>query len=225
MFISRSRLQHRSRGSIIFFFFFSSRVAFAPTVLTVSFEPAMVARNGLRPLLRQTQRIFVAHQFGGASFSSTDNLQNLSAWVGMPNAILRSRLLQLPGRPLGLLPFRGLFQDSPTIPTTESTPLLSLVEQISGPVREKLAGCPVAAMESRMTGGQTQLPENLPPDACLLRPFISTRPVLTTHTPDPHLRRGRFRWGPEIAIDRRIRTGLMKQGLVAGFWFINPVVF
>jgi glycogen debranching enzyme len=190
------------KGAIIFFEIQSLR----PTVLTVSFEPAMV-QEWPAPFFGRPSASWRPINSGGAFVLSTDN-PAIFGMVGMPNATT-GPLAPYQERPRALpLEFKVRFD-----PTKDQHHFFPMVEQISGP-GEKNSSAAVAAMESRMIATANALPEIYRQTRAYYDHYFDTR--LTTHTPDPHFDTA-MRWA-EIAIDQtKVRTG-DETSLVAGWY-------
>jgi glycogen debranching enzyme len=190
------------KGAIIFFEIESLR----PTVLTVSFEPAMV-QEWPAPFFGRPGASWLPINSGGAFVLSTDN-PAIFGMVGMPNATT-GPLAPYQERPRALpLEFKVRYD-----PTKDQHHFFPMVEQISGP-GEKNSSAAVAAMESRLIATANALPEIYRQTRAYYDHYFDTR--LTTHTPDPHFDKA-MRWA-EIAIDQtKVRTG-DETSLVAGWY-------
>jgi glycogen debranching enzyme len=190
------------KGAIIFFEIESLR----PTVLTISFEPAMVQQWPAASFGRPSAS-WRPIGAGGAFVLSTDD-PAIFGMVGMPNAT-SGPLAPYQERPQALpLEFKIRYE-----PTKDQHHFFPMVEQISGP-GEKNSPAAVAAMESRLIATENALPEIYRQTRAYYDHYFDSR--LTTHTPDPHFDKA-MRWA-EIAIDQtKVRTG-DETSLVAGWY-------
>jgi len=135
------------KGAIIFFEIESLR----PTVLTVSFEPAMV-QECPAPSYGRPSAYWLPINSGGAFVLSTDN-PAIFGMVGMPNAI-SGPLAPYQERPRALpLEFKIRYD-----PTKDQHHFFPMIAEISRP-DEKNSPTTVAAMESRLVATVEALPE------------------------------------------------------------------
>jgi glycogen debranching enzyme len=190
------------KGAMIFFEIESLR----PTVLTISFEPAMV-QQWPAPSFGRPSAYWRPVGGGGAFVISTDN-PAIFGMVGMPNAS-SGPLAPYQERPQALpLEFKVRYD-----PKKDQHHFFPMVEQISGS-NERNSPAAVAAMEGRMIATANALPEIYRQTRAYYDHYFETR--LTVHTPDPHFDTA-LRWA-EIAIDQtKVRTG-DETSLVAGWY-------
>jgi glycogen debranching enzyme len=193
---------NQARGGIIFFEIESLR----PTVLTISFEPAMV-QQWPAPSFGRPSASWRPIGSGGAFVLSTDN-PAIFGMVGMPNATF-GPMAPYQERPQALpLQFKLRFD-----PARDQHHFFPMIAEISRP-DEKNSPPAVAAMESRLIATAEALPEIYRQTRAYYDHFFDTR--LTTHTPDPHFDAA-MQWA-EIAIDQeKVRTG-DETSLVAGWY-------
>jgi len=193
---------NQRQGAIIFFEIESLR----PTVLTISFEPAMV-QQWPAPSFGRPSAYWRPIGGGGAFVLSTDN-PAIFGMVGMPNAI-SGPLPPYQERPQALpLQFKLRFD-----PIKDQHHFFPMISEISGP-DEKNSPSAVAAMEGRLITTAEALPEIYRQTRAYYDHFFDTR--LTTRTPDPHFDAA-MQWA-EIAIEQtKVRTG-DETSLVAGWY-------
>jgi glycogen debranching enzyme len=192
----------QARGGIIFFEIESLR----PTVLTISFEPAMV-QQWPAPSFGRPSASWRPISSGGAFVLSTDN-PAIFGMVGMPNAT-SGPLFPYQERPQALpLQFKLRFD-----PARDQHHFFPMIAEISRP-DDRNSPSAVGAMESRLIATAEALPEIYRQTRAYYDHFFDTR--LTTHTPDSHFDAA-MQWA-EIAIDQeKVRTG-EETSLVAGWY-------
>jgi glycogen debranching enzyme len=193
---------NKARGAIIFFEIESIR----PTVLTISFEPAMV-RQWPAPSFGRPSANWLPIGSGGAFVLSTDN-PAIFGMVGMPNAT-SGPLAPYQERPQAL-PLQFKLRFDPARDQHRFFPMIAEISQSN----ENNSSASIAAMKSRLVATAEALPDIYRQTRAYYDHFFDSR--LTIHTPDPHLDAA-MQWA-EIAIDQaKVRTG-DETGLVAGWY-------
>lgn len=189
-------------GGIILFEIESLR----PTVLTISFEPAMV-QQWPAPSFGRPSAYWRPINSGGAFVLSTDN-PAIFGMVGIPNAT-SGPLPPYQERPQAMpLEFKLRFD-----PARDQHHFFPMLAEISRP-GENNSPAGVAALERRLTATANALPETYRQTRAYYAHFFDTR--LTTRTPDPHFDAA-MHWA-EVAIDQtKVRTG-DETSLVAGWY-------